>query len=122
MKVSQLDTDRGLDVLCEIVPYLGNIVEDETLTAELRRKSGLDASATTAEVYAAGIEKLSKIVPVVFKTHRNDVYAIVAAVNGKTIQEIAEQNFLKTAMDIRDIIADKEFVRFFKQLRGTDNT
>lgn len=122
MKISQLNTDNGLDVLCEIVPYIGNIIEDEKLTAELRRKTALEPSASMAEVYAAGIDKLAKIVPVVLKTHRSDVYAIVAAINGKTPEDIAKQNFLKTAADIRDIVQDKEFRDFFKSWRLTDAT
>ena len=113
MKISELTTEQGLDVLCEIVPYVGNIIEDEALTAELQRKMRMGKDATQAEVYAAGIEKLSKLIPILLKTHRADVYGIVAAINGKTPDEIAAQSALKTAAEIRDIVTDKAFKDFF---------
>ncbi len=116
MKISQLSTDAGLDVLCEITPYLGAIISDEALTAELRRKINLDKDATQAEVYAAGLDRITKLMPIILKTHRSDVYGIVGAINGKTETEIAEQSMLKTAIEIRDIVKDKEFADFFKSL------
>lgn len=119
MKISQLTTDEGLDVLCEITPYIGAIIGDEALTAELRRKVDIDDSASKAEVYAAGLDRIAKLMPIIFKTHRADVYGIIAAVNGKSVEEIAAQNVFKTGAEIRDIIKDKDFVDFFKSLWGT---
>ena len=122
MRISDLDTENGLDVLCEITPYIGNIIEDGELTAELRRKMRLADNASPAEIYAAGIEKLVKLVPIVLKTHRSDVYGIVAALNGKEPAGIAKQPFIKTMIDIRDIVTDKAFKDFFTSVRGTDAT
>lgn len=113
MKISELNTDQTLDVVCEITPYVGNILEDEELTAELKRKLRLGDDVSKAEVYAAGIKKLTKLVPIVLKKHRADVYGIVAAVNGKTPEQIAEQNGLLTAKEIKDIVTDKAFQDFF---------
>ena len=31
MKLSALNTDRALDVLCELTPYVSSIVSDETI-------------------------------------------------------------------------------------------
>lgn len=120
MKISQLSTDEGLDVLCEITPFLCSIIEDDNLRDALRKKVKLEADASVTEIYAEAIRKLGKIIPIVTKTHRDDVYGIVAAVNGKNPDEIAKQNIIKTAGDIRDIINDKEFKDFFSSLRNTD--
>lgn len=122
MKISQLSTDAGLDVLCEITPYIGAIISDEELTAELRRKINLGKDATQAEVYAAGLDRITKLMPIILKAHRADVYGIVGAINGKTEAEIAGQSVLKTAIEIRDIVKDKEFADFFKSLWEAERT
>ena len=36
MKLSQLSTERATDVLCELTPYIANIVEDSALMESLR--------------------------------------------------------------------------------------
>ena len=120
MKISELTTNEGLDVLCEITPYLGAIVTDDELVAELKRKTDVSNESTQAQVWAAALDKLTKLMPIILKTHRSDVYGIVGAVNGKTEDEIARQGFIKTASEIRDIINDKEFKDFFKSLWGTE--
>ena len=34
MKLSELSTDRALDVLCELTPYISNIASDEKMPGE----------------------------------------------------------------------------------------
>lgn len=120
MKISELTNEQGLDALCEMTPYLGNILEDADLVAELRKKIRLEDDASRVEIYSAFIQKMTKLVPIVLKTHRKDVYGIVAAVNGVPYETVNKQNFLKTMQDISDIVNDKTFKDFFKSLRGTD--
>lgn len=120
MRISELTTEQGLDVLCEITPYVGAIITDEALVAELKNKVAVGDNATVAEVYAAGLDKITKLMPIILKTHRSDVYGIVAAINGKDVADIAKQSMLKTASEIRDIIKDKEFRDFFASLWSTE--
>lgn len=117
MKFSQLTTDRALDVLCEITPYIANIATDEELMAIIG-KSVKREEMTRAGVLLLGAEKLTKMVPVLLKTHRDDVYGVVAAVNGKTVDEIREQNFIKTSAQIVEVIKDKDLLDFFKSCAG----
>lgn len=37
MKLSELTTDRALDVLCELTPAVANIVEDKAVASALER-------------------------------------------------------------------------------------
>lgn len=120
MRISELTNDEGLDALCEMTPYLGRILEDNALIAELRKKMRLEDDASRAEIYAAFVDKLTKLVPVVLKTHRGDVYGIVAAINGIPVETVATQNFLQTMSDIYAIVTDKAFKDFLKSLRNTD--
>lgn len=113
MKFSQLTTDRALDVLCEIAPYIANIATDEELMAVIGKSIKSDG-LTRAGVLLLGAEKLTKMIPVLLKTHRNDIYGVVAAVNGKTLDEIAQQNFIKTTAQVVEVIRDKDLLDFFR--------
>ena len=121
MKLSKLTTDEALDVLCEITPYVSNIVSDETLLETLNKTIKKDGM-TRAGVLVAGAEKLSRLVPIVMQEHRNDVYGILAAVNGLDVEEIAKQNIIKTSMQIRDVCADKEMLNFFRSCAQQKDT
>lgn len=114
MKLSQLTTDTALDVLCEITPYVSNIVTDEELMETIGKAVKIKGGITTVGLMLLGAEKLTRIVPVVMKTHRDDVYGIVAALNGMEPDEIARQNIIMTSMQIRDLCKDKELLDFFK--------
>lgn len=113
MKLSQLTTDEALDVLCEITPAVASIVGDEELMNVIGKAVKRDGM-TRAGMMLLGAEKLSKIVPVVMKEHRSDVFAIVAAVNKVSAEEIASQNVIKTSVQIRELCKDKELIDFFR--------
>ena len=113
MKFSQLTTDRALDVLCEITPYIANIAADEEIIQTIGRsvkREGL----TSAGVLLVGAEKLTKAVPLLLKNHRDDVYGVVAAVNEADRETIAQQNILKTTKQLVEVLRDKELLDFFK--------
>jgi hypothetical protein len=119
MKLSEMTTDRAADVLCEITPYVSNIVADEELLAELKRAVSADEVQTRAELLAKGAEKITKIVPIVLKKRKADMFGILAALNDKTAEEIGKQNILATMKQVRDIVKDKELMDFFKSCVGS---
>ena len=112
-KISDLNTDEVLDALCECAGYVANIAADESLLQTIGKKISIEGM-TRAGVMVLGAEKAAKIVPLVLKDHRSDVYGIVAAVNGVPVEEIAAQNGIKTAIQIREICKDKELLDFFR--------
>jgi len=114
MKLSQLTTDETLDVLCEITPYINNIMTDQELNTELRRKADPENLKTRADVMLEGAKKLNVLVPIVLKKRREDVYGILSALNKKAPEEIAKQSFLTTVSQIREVLEDKELINFFK--------
>lgn len=113
MKLSEFSTDEALDVLCEITPYINNIIIDDALMETLKAKVKGDG-LTKAEIMALGAEKLNKLLPVILKDHRGDVYGIVAVLNGIDAADIGRQNIIKTAAQVRDAVKDKDLVDFFK--------
>lgn len=121
MKLSKLTTDEALDVLCEITPFVSSIISDEDLMETLNKTIKKDGM-TRVGVMLAGAEKLSRLVPIIMKEHRNDVYGILAAVNGLDIDEIAKQNIIKTSMQIRDVCADKDMLDFFRSCAPQKDT
>lgn len=114
MKLSELSTDRGLDVLCELTPYVTNIASDDELINEIKRKVKLPDDAAKIDLIKVGVDKVNKIIPILLKQKRNDIYGILSVINDTTPEEIGKQNVLKTASQIRDLIKDKEFIDFFK--------
>ena len=113
MRLSELSTDRATDLLCEIVPYISNICTDDELLAEIKKKIDPNSVANRAEMLLLGVEKVNKIVPILLKTHKGDVFSILGALNEKTPEEIGKQSIITTMMQIRDIAKDRELVAFF---------
>ena len=114
MKLSEISTERAADVLCELTPYISNIVTDEDLVAEIRKSIDPQNAANRLELYAMGVEKINKLIPIVFKARKEDVFGIIGVLNEKSPEEIARQNFLVTANQIREIVKDKDLIGFFK--------
>ena len=122
MKLSQMTTDKATDVLCEIAPYAINIMTDEDLMSELQSAINFDEANTMAEKIAVSVGKISKILPILLKKRKNDIFGILGALNDKSIDEIAKQNVIKTMSQIKDISKDKELLDFFKSCTGTEES
>lgn len=114
MRLSELTTDRAADVLCEIGTYIINITTDEELANELKKKAEKVNAKTQAEIVAFLASKVSALMPILLKKHKDDIFGIIAALNGTTADAIAQQNIIKTACMIREAVKDKELVDFFK--------
>lgn len=101
-----------MDVLCAIAPSIQEIVDDNDIMNALGKaidKNGL----TTAGVFMAATSKLVGAVPMLFKTHREDVYNILSSVGGVTVEDIKAQNMLDTMQQTKEILQDKPLLDFF---------
>lgn len=114
MKISELSTDKAADVLCEVSAYALNIVTDEELRDSLKAQIDAEKPQTAGERYAVGAQKISQWVPILLKKHRDDVFGILAVVNSTTVAEIKKQNIIKTMLQIKDVVKDKDLMDFFK--------
>jgi hypothetical protein len=122
MKLSEMTTDRATDVLCEITPCIANITADEELVAELRNAIDPKSVKTKAELMVKGVEKITKIIPIVLKKRKADVYGILAALNEKTVEEIGKQNIIATMAQVREVVKDKDLMDFFKSCVGSEGS
>lgn len=114
MKLSELDTSRAADVLCEAGAYALNILTDEELAAELKSKIDSSGELSLLELYIFGAQKISTLLPIILKKHRDDVFGILAAVNGCAIKDIAHQNIMTTMQQVKELVSDKDMIDFFK--------
>lgn len=122
MKLSHLSTDRAMDVLCEIATPVTNIMMDEDLVEELKTAVDFNKANTMAEKITLLTGKISKILPIVLKKRKADIFSVLASLNEKTIEEIGSQNVIKTMSQIKDIAKDKELLDFFKSCTGTEES
>lgn len=122
MKLSEMTTDRAMDVLCEITPCIANITADEELLAELRNAIDPKAVKTKAELMVKGVEKITKLAPIVLKKRKTDVFGILAALNEKTVEEIGKQNIIATMAQVREVVKDKDLMDFFKSCVGSEGS
>ena len=60
------------------------------------------------------MQRIGQWIPLLLKKHRDDVFAILATVNGVTVDVIREQNILATMRQIRELAEDKDLTDFFK--------
>lgn len=114
MKLSELDTSRAADVLCEAGAYALNILTDEELATELKSKIDGSGELSRLELYTFGAQKISTLLPIILKKHRDDVFGILAAVNGCSVNDIAGQNIMTTMQQVKELAADKDMIDFFK--------
>lgn len=114
MKISDLSTDRALDVLCEILPNVNSICIDEDLVEAVKKKiSKKFSELSRAEILLIGAEKLTEIGLIALKKHRHDVLSILAAINGVEPEQVERQNIIKTMTMLRELTKDEELIAFF---------
>ena len=114
MKFSELTTETAMDVFCEVTEYIERIMSDKELVDELKKELGITDETTNAEKTAIVLGKIKTIAPIILKKRRDDALGIVAAVNSISVDEIKKQNIVKTLVQVREIIGDKDFMDFFK--------
>lgn len=112
-KISELTTDNAADIICEIIPYVEDIITDEELMNEIKSRLNLSQGANKIELYAVLVGKISRIAPILLKKKRNSVYGILAAFNEVPVEKMREQNFIITMKQIRELVKDKQVMELF---------
>ena len=114
MKLSEFPTDEGFDVLCAITPYVCNITADEELLNAAKSKIAPHATGMSkAQLVLLGAKKITEVLPLALKKHRNDIYNILAALHKTTAEGIAKQPLAKTIIMVKEMSEDRELLSFF---------
>lgn len=119
MRLSEMNTDKLLDVMCDLTPYFGNILKDDELKSILKDK--IEATEENKDKiqelgFEKGIDNVVKLIPVLFKNHREDFYNIISIMNDKSLEEIKKQSAFTTIKEIVEIVKDKETTDFLLSL------
>lgn len=112
-KLSELTTDECADVLCELTPYIVNIVSDQEIMDAVGKAVDKN-TITQVGIMLLGAQKITAVIPLLLKTHRPDIYAILSIVGEKSVEEVAAQNIMATMWQMKELLNDKELVSFFK--------
>lgn len=111
MKISQMTTNQAADVLIRISVPASNIMHDsETMEVLEKLANGNDSPLSFIA------DNIVPVTSVLLKNHREDVYEVVAALSGKTIDEIGNQKITETIKDIKEGW-DGDLVDFFASLK-----
>lgn len=117
MKLKEMSTDKTLDVLCDLVQPVSEIMEDKKLVEAFFKKATVDEKAKGSERKAIGLMQVAKnfkvFVPSLLKKHRNSVYEILSIVNEKPIDEIKKQSPIETINQIKELAQDEDLISFF---------
>lgn len=112
-----LSTDKSLDKICELLPYIENLKDNEHIIkcfeSGITKIEGEDEKTFNLRASKAGIDKIFKIVPILLKENREDVYGIVSIMNDKDIQTIKEQKITVTIKEIKELITNEEIRELF---------
>lgn len=109
MKLSDIKGDRVLDVIADIIDPIANMVQDKDVAAMFERKAvpdGMEARDFFAK-------RMRKGLPVLFKSHKADIIAIMAAIEGVTPEQYAASlDFPKLFTDVMELVTDDAFLNF----------
>lgn len=109
MKLSDVKGGRTLEVIADLIDPIANIVEDEDAMELLKREQlpeGMDAQQFFAK-------KMRKAIPVLLRTHRGDIVAILSTIKGVTPDEYERDLTLASVIgDVFELITDEEFLAF----------
>lgn len=109
MKLSDIKGDRVLDVIADIIDPIANMVQDEDVAAMFKREAvpdGMEARDFFAK-------RMRKGLPVLLKSHKADIIAIMAAIEGVTPgQYAASLDFPKLFTDVMELVTDDAFLNF----------
>lgn len=123
-KISELGTDECCEVLCMIARPVQNIVDDKKLMATIGTAISKDAKSglTAVGMVMAASSRIVSALPVLLRDHREDVYAILSAVGGVSVDEVKGQNIITTMQEVKEVLKDKELLDFFRPSTHMETT
>lgn len=109
MKLSDIKGDRVLDVIADIIDPIANMMQDKDVAAMFEREAvpdGMEARDFFAK-------RMRKGLPVLLKSHKADIIAIMAAIEGVTPEQYAASLDLpKLFTDVMELVTDDAFLNF----------
>lgn len=119
MKLSDIKGADVFDVIADCIVPITNIAADEKAMALFKKQVVPEGT----DVRAVAIKRLAAGVPPLMHDHKDDLVAILAAVNLTPVDEYAKELTLgKLITDLADLIGDPMFADFFTSAEGATAT
>lgn len=110
MRLSDIKGERTLEVIADIIDPIADIAEDEEAAALFKREKLPEGM--TAKKFL--LQKARKAAPALLKGHKDDIIAILAAIEGTRPEEYAGTlNLVKLIKDTVDLLTDEAFGTLF---------
>lgn len=107
-----MKTDIAIDKLCNIAPVISSL--SESLAHDEDYKTFMQGEKSNRTI-------LFKILPLILKKYRTEVYEILSVWTEKPIEAIKEQPLSVTVNEIKAIWADEDFRGFFSSSNASDS-
>ena len=107
-----MKTDIAIDKLCNVAPVISSL--SESLSHDDEFKSAMQGEKSNRTI-------LFKILPLILKKYRAEVYEILSVWTEKNVEEIKEQPLSLTVNEIKAIWADEDFRSFFSSSSASEN-
>ena len=102
MRLSDIKGDGALDVMADLIPPFVSIATDKEVVSAITSLGG------------TGVAEAASLAPLLVKSHRDDVVAILAALNGKTPDEYrAGMTLASLTTDLVGLLTDTDVGDFF---------
>lgn len=110
MRLSDIKGDRAIDVIADIIEPITCIAEDETASNLFSRKplpEGVSAKKFT-------LERIRKNLPALLKGHKDDIIAILSAIEGVEPKAYkGTLSLIKLTKDCVELLTDEAFTTLF---------
>lgn len=117
MKLSEMNTMQLADAICKITPAVARIMEDPKTLDALKQYPEEGSAPKGVLIMKAG----ALLAPVLLGDHLRDTATVLAALTGKTAEQILQQKGSETIKDITACL-DTELIDFFMPSAGTEAT
>lgn len=109
MKLSDIKGDRVLDVIADIIDPIANMVQDEDVAAMFKREA-VPEGMGAGDFFA---KRMRKGLPVLLKSHKADIIAVMAAIEGVAPEQYAASlDFPKLFTDAMELVTDEALLDF----------
>lgn len=109
-------TDIAIDKLCDIAPYIADIMDKVNDDKELKDTVLKFAKTNKKSDYI-------RFLPLLVKKCNTEIYGVLAVLYNKTEEEVREQDlFSETIPQIKELLSNKDFRDFFTSLTGSGET
>lgn len=110
MKLSEIKGERVFDVIAELIEPIATIAQDNEVSSLFKREKV--PKGMTAREFA--VEKIKDCMPKLVKNHKDELCAILGAIEGMSKEEYAENvTMMRLMKDIIELLNDDEFTAFF---------